>query len=112
MDFYITISLLWVIIGNVWHGFLLMQRKGAGRPLTISEHAVENDRLLLTHRIVHSLPLLMFMPMIFGYLIPQGYIIAAALLVSSAVFDSLETLTLNKNTARWDNGLNLHSFTA
>ncbi len=89
-----------------------MQRKGTGRPLTISEHAVESRRLLCVHRIVHSLPLIMFTPLIIGYLIPNGYIIAATLLGSAAVFDSLETLTLNERTAKLDNGLNLHSFTA
>lgn len=111
MFVYIIIVSVWVVFGNMWHVYLIATHKGNRRPLTISEHAVANKRLLWTHRIVHSLPLIVFVPMIFGYLIPNGYLLAALLLMSGAIFDSLETLTLNKRTAPVDSSFNIHHLT-
>lgn len=103
---------IWILIGNSWHALLIARRKGPGRPLTISEHAVESPQLLLVHRVVHSLPIVLFMPLIIGYLLPEGHVLAASLLFSAVVFDSIETLSLNKKTARLEDKLNIHSITA
>jgi hypothetical protein len=111
-DLYLVAVSTWVVIGNVWHFALLTQRKGPGRPVTISEHAVENKRLLLAHRIIHSLPLLFFPPLVFYILFPQKYYAASVFLLTAAIFDSVQTLTLNKQTAPLENKLNFHSATA
>lgn len=109
---YITLMSIWVILGNTWHGVLLAQRKGSNRPKTISEHAVEGSKLLWTHRIVHSAPLLVFVPFIYAYLLQNAYYLAMAFLVSGVVFDCVETLTLNKKTAPLDSAFNIHHLTA
>lgn len=111
-DYYLLLMSFWIILGNVWHIVLLTRHKGHERPPTISEHAVASKRLLLIHRIVHSLPLLLFAPVIFGYLLPRGYNFAAILLTSAIIFDSIEVLTLNKNTASLDSRPNTHFVTA
>ncbi len=102
---------IWVVLVNAWHIFLIVNRKGASRPPTISEHAAEARRLLWIHRFIHSLPLIVFIPMIFGYLVPSGHLLAAYLLMSGVIFDSLEALTLNKRTAPVDSPFNMHHFT-
>jgi hypothetical protein len=102
----------WIVLGNVWHGILLAQRKGSNRPKTISEHAVETNILLKIHRAVHTIPLLVFIPFIFGYLMPTRHYLAAILLMLGAIFDSIETLTLNKKTAPLDSAPNAHYVTA
>lgn len=112
MDFYLALATGWVIVGNIWHAVLLSLRTEGNRPLTISEHAVERDNLLLVHRIVHSAPIIVFMPLILGYLLPSGHYLAALLLSSAAIFDSLETLTLNKRTAPLESSVNAHNVTA
>lgn len=112
MIVYTSIMSIWVVFGNVWHGILLARRKGGGRPKTISEHAVESDKLLKIHRVIHSIPLIVFLPFIIYYLLPKGYHYAALLLILGAVFDSIETLTLNKKTAPLDSSPNAHYITA
>ena len=111
MIVYISIMSIWVVLVNAWHIFLITNRKGTGRPPTISEHAAESKRLLWIHRFIHSLPLIVFIPMIFGYLVPNDHILAAYILMSGAIFDSLETLSLNKRTAPVDSPFNMHHFT-
>lgn len=111
MIVYVSLISIWIILGNVWHGILIFIYSGGGRPSTISEHAVKSKRLLWAHRLVHSLPLIVFMPMIFDYLVPSGYILAAFTLMSGAIFDALETLTLNKSTAPVDSPFNVHHLT-
>jgi hypothetical protein len=54
----------------------------------------------------------MFTPLVFGYLVPKQFIIAALLLVSAAVFDCVQTLSLNKSTAPTNKQPNIHSVTA
>lgn len=112
MDFYLIIVCAWAILGNIWHAILLIRTKSKKRLPTISEHAVEDNRLLRVHRLVHSLPLLVFMPAVFGYLLPNGYGLAAGLLLSGVFFDCVETLTLNKRTATLAVKLNVHFVTA
>ncbi len=108
----ITLMSLWVILGNAWHGVLLAQRKGSNRPKTISEHAVESSKLLWAHRIVHSAPLILFVPFIYGYLLPNEYYLASIVLFSGVIFDSVETITLTKKTAPLDSPFNIHHLTA
>ena len=108
----IVLMSVWVIAGNFWHFILLVQRKGNNRPKTISEHAVESSNLLITHRVVHSFPLIVFIPVVVGYLVPNGYTIAALLLFAGAIFDSLEALTLNKKSAPIDSAPNSHYISA
>lgn len=112
VDLSLVVMSFWVILGNVWHGVLLSIDTGGKRPSTISEHAVLNDRLLLTHRLVHTLPLIMFAPVILWFLIPEGHMFATAVLFLAALFDSIEVLALNKRTAPVKSSPNIHFVTA
>jgi hypothetical protein len=111
MNVSLMIASAWVIVCNGWHIALVALRSGSGRPLTISEHAVESKRLLLIHRVVHSLPVLLFLPLA-AQLSAHGYSIAATLLLTAAVFDCVQVLGLNKKSARLENRLNAHSIAA
>ncbi len=112
MEYIIALTLLPPVGVTAWHFVLIFSRDNKGRPSTISEHAVEQDHLLLIHRIVHTLPILAFLPFILFYLWPNGYVLAGALLILATTFDSIETLTLNKKTASLDSPKNLHYVTA
>lgn len=107
----LIIASVWVIGCNLWHVILVATRKGLNRPLTISEHAVETKRILGVHRIVHSLPLLLFMPLAHQLVISERYSLGV-LLMAAAIFDCAQVLTLNKRTARLEDRLNAHSITA
>src|SRR5690606_30593724 len=67
---------------------------------------------LFIHRLAHVIPLIVFVPFVLFYLLPEGHILAGALLALAALFDALEVLTLNKRTAPLSSGLNAHYITA
>ena len=112
MDKSLIAMSFWIVLGNLWHGFLLAIHKSGKRPPTISEHAAGSQCLLWTHRVVHSIPLFIFSIVAFKILVPNGYWIAVILLISGALFDFLETITLNKKTASLQSRYNLHFATA
>lgn len=112
MDAILLLTLLPLILVNSWHAWLLVRHPKTSRPLTISEHAVESGWLLLAHRVMHAVPLPIFVFFAFSYLIPEGHTVAAVLLMVGATFDVAEVLTLNRGTASMDTKLNAHFVTA
>lgn len=107
----IIIAASWIAIVNFWHVLLLMLRKGDGRPLTISEHAVERSSLLVTHRIVHSLSIPFSLPLIYQ-LMSSNERVVGVLLLTGVLADSLQALSLNVRTAPLENKINPHSLSA
>jgi hypothetical protein len=103
---------VWIVLGNAWHFLLLRLFPGKNRPPTISEHAVVSGNLLRFHKIIHSLPIIVFAPVVFKYLIPQEHYLAAGLLIIAVVSDCIEVLTLNKKSAPIDSKPNAHFFSA
>jgi hypothetical protein len=83
----------WIL---VWHFFLILKRTGEDRPRTISAHAEEQGRLLLIHRLSHSLPLIATIPFTAGYLLPHNHHMAAFILILATIFDAAEVATLRK----------------
>lgn len=108
MDFLLALTVIPSLGLTSWHFYLVFQRKAPARPLTISEHAVESRELLLAHKIAHTLPVVIFLPFVFLYLLPNGYNLAGLFLILASVFDSIEALALNKETARLDAKESLH----
>jgi len=111
-NFLIILSLLPLIWVNVWHSLLLAKRSKDNRPHSISHHATETPELLRTHRLMHSSSSAVMAVFALGFLLPHGYAAAASLLITAAVFDVLEVLTLNKSNAAETLKLNSHTATA
>ena len=93
---------------NIWHGILLCQHTRDNKPYTISEHAVMKPQLLIIHRITHTLSSGIMLLFVINWLLPNGYYIAALLALSGAVFDVIEVLALNKQTASITSHVDLH----
>lgn len=83
----------WIIL---WHFILMLRRTGENKPNTISAHAEEKARILLVHRLSHGLPSVAILPFVFGFLLPNGYHVAAYVLITASIFDLIEVLTLRK----------------
>jgi hypothetical protein len=111
-NFLLILSLLPLIWVNVWHSYLLAKRSKDNRPHSISEHATETPELLRTHRFMHSSSSAVMAVFALGFLLPNGYVLAACFLITAAVFDVLEVFTLNKTNASTTLVLNGHTATA
>ncbi len=113
MDTYLLFLSLLPLIGvNIWHTLLLVKRSKDGRPHSISQHATETPELLRTHRLMHTSASVILIAFAIGFLIPNGYLLAACLLITGAIFDVLEVVTLNKRNAAETFRLNSHTTTA
>ena len=108
----LLISLIPLVGINVWHSFLLFKRSNVERPLSISYHAVEANELLLTHRFVHTSSSFILIFFAFAFLIPNGHLVAAILLIAAAIFDVLEVFALHSGDAAEEMKINSHAVTA
>ncbi len=111
-NFYLLLTLLPLAGINIWHGILLAQRSRDGKPHTISEHAAETPRLLLIHRLVHTISPAIFLLFGFGYLLPHGHTLAFAFLAVGVTLDAIEVMTLSKGGPKGPFTLSVHHVTA
>ena len=108
----LLVSLLPIVAVNVWHSALLSKRNKVDKLQTISQHAADNPRLLLIHRIVHISLSVIIIVLALDYLLPNNYLWAGVLLIAAAIFDILEVITLNKKSSVGVIVINYHTVTA
>jgi hypothetical protein len=96
---YYVLSIFPLCLVTAWHAYLLCSFKGSSRTETISEHACETKQKLRLHRAVHILASICLF--LFGalFLWQHDYHTMALLLMSGAVFDVIEVMTLNEYIA-------------
>lgn len=89
-----------LVLVNCWHICLLVfaKRQNSVTRNSISESALTDRRLLLTHRMIHLVSaccLIIYAALLIRY---QGFIIPGILLIIAGVFDVLETFALDSRT--------------
>lgn len=108
----LIISVVPIVLVNLWHHILLFYMYRPSTPRTISENAAKTITSLYIHRAMHTVA--SFILLLFGYmyLLPHGFYIPFGLLISGAIFDALEVLTLDSRSAQEIFSANSHSITA
>lgn len=108
MELYVFIIMVWLVVVNLWHLYIVV---GIGRKYnkpTLSETAAQNSHILNLHRAIHIAPIAVFMPAVFGYFLAQEQLTLGLLLMAGATFDVIQVVTLNKRTAPLSAAPNTH----
>lgn len=108
MEVNLLIIMVWLLVVNVWHLYLVVGNGKTYTKPTLSETAAQNSRILHSHRAIHIAPVVVFMPAVFGYFLPQGHSVLGLLLLTGATFDVVQVVTLNKRTAPLSAAPNTH----
>lgn len=81
---------------NLWHFYLTVFKNVDHRANSISEIATSTGKTLLAHKLLHFIGAFFLISFAVGYLIPNDMVVVGVLLLTGAVADILQAITLDR----------------